>query len=292
MTIQQAQQQALSQLRLLYDEREAGNITDWVLEHITSKKRIDRLLDKQLALTTEQQGKLEIILQELSTHKPIQYVLGEAWFAGHRFFVNEHVLIPRPETEELVEWVLESQKSKIKNQKVIDIGTGSGCIPIALKKKCPEFFISAIDVSKDALAVAQKNANELHVKIDFLEIDFLNESNWSSLPVFDIIVSNPPYIKQSEEKTMSKNVLAFEPSLALFVADEDALLFYRKIAAFAKNHLAYDGFIFLEINEASGMETVGLFEKEGFSAELRRDMQGRDRMVKVFSPSIISSADN
>ncbi len=278
----------LLQLKMLYDEREAANIADWVMEHITNKKRIDRLLDKQALLHTEELEKLEIILQQLSTHKPIQYVLQEAWFDGMKFFVNEHVLIPRPETEELVHWVEEeSQKLKVKSQKLLDIGTGSGCIPITLKKKLPAVSVCSIDVSEDALLVARKNADTLGTAIDLLQVDFLNEANWNQLHAFDIIVSNPPYIKRSEENSMAKHVTEFEPSLALFVPDEDALLFYRKIAEFGKTHLAKHGSIFLEINEVLGKEVIRLFEKEGYTIELRKDMQGKDRMVKACITSLI-----
>jgi release factor glutamine methyltransferase len=164
---------------------------------------------------------------------------------------------------------------------LIDIGTGSGCIPISLKKKLPQLAVTAIDVSREALQVAKQNAATLHADINFVELDFLNEANWNQLPVFDIIVSNPPYIKQSEEVNMHKNVLAFEPSLALFVPDEDALLFYRKIAAFAKTHLTLRGILFLEINEALGNEVTALLQTLGFETALRKDMQGRDRMVKA-----------
>jgi release factor glutamine methyltransferase len=282
MTILEAQQKALLQLKILYDEREAASITEWVMEHITGKKRIDRLLDKQALLTTSQEAQVDTILQQLTTHKPIQYVLAEAWFAGMKFFVNEHALIPRPETEELVEWiVLESQKLKVKSQKLLDIGTGSGCIPISLKRFLPELSVSSVDVSKEALAVAQTNTGLLKVDIELLHFDFLNEANWDELPLVDIIVSNPPYIKQSEHGSMSKNVLDFEPSIALFVPDEDALLFYRKIALFAKTHLSKNGLIFLEINEALGKEIVELYESFGYTIELRKDMQGKNRMAKV-----------
>ena len=282
MTIQSAQQEVLVQLKLLYDDREAANITDWVMEHITGKKRIDRLMDKQASLSEIQLSCLQSILAELATHKPIQYVLGEAWFAGMKFYVNEAVLIPRPETEELVDWtehIIKNEKLKIKN--LLDIGTGSGCIPISLKKKLPQIAVTSIDVSGEALKVAGQNAETLNAEINFLQLDFLNEANWDQLPVFDLIVSNPPYIKQSEEANMSKNVLAFEPSLALFVPDEDALLFYRKIALFAKSHLSKQGFIFLEINEALGKEVTRLLESSGYEVELRKDMQGRDRMIKA-----------
>ena len=284
MTLQSAQQQLEIQLKTVYEEREAVNITDWVLEHITGKKRIERLLDKQLLLTDEQQTRLLQIKTELITHRPVQYVLGESWFAGMKLYVNESVLIPRPETEELIEWAAESiQNSKFKIQNILDIGTGSGCIPIAVKKKIPGVSVSSIDVSLEALQVAKQNAEILDTDIAFLHIDFLNESAWNQLPVFDVIVSNPPYIKQSEEKNMAKNVLVFEPLIALFVPDKDALLFYRKIAAFAKSHLNKKGMIFLEINETLGKEVVALFEKDGYVVELRKDLQGKDRMVKIIS---------
>jgi release factor glutamine methyltransferase len=282
MTIQQARQEALIQLKSLYDEREAANIADWVMEHITGQKRIDRLLNNQALLTTVQLQKLNTILPQLAAHKPVQYVLNEAWFAGIKFFVNDHVLIPRPETEELVEWIVEeSLKLEVRSLKLLDVGTGSGCIPISVKKKMSELSVTSIDVSENALLVARKNAVSLETDIQFLHIDFLNEETWSRLPVFDIIVSNPPYIKQSEHSSMSKNVTDFEPSVALFVPDEDALLFYRKIAVFAKTHLSQQGFIFLEINEALGKETVDLYEKEGYTVVLRKDLQGKERMVKA-----------
>jgi release factor glutamine methyltransferase len=285
MTIREAQQKALLQLKILYDEREAVNITEWLIEHVTGKKRIDRLLDKEAILTTSQEVQFDEALQELATHKPIQYVTGEAWFTGMKFFVNKHVLIPRPETEELVEWIVsESQKLKAKGQKILDIGTGSGCIPVSLKKLLPEISVSSVDVSKEALTVAQKNADDLTADIQLLHFNFLDESNWDQLPVVDIIVSNPPYIKQSEHSSMSKNVLDFEPSIALFVPDEDALLFYRKIALFAKTHLTKDGCIFLEINEALGKEVKELYENAGYFFELRKDMQGKERMARVYHP--------
>ena len=282
MTLQQAQQELQIQLKTVYDDREAGNIADWVLEHITDKKRIDRLINKNLALQTSQQNQLKEITKQLLSHRPLQYVLGEAWFAGMKFYVNESVLIPRPETEELVEWageIIKNSKLKIKN--LGEIGTGSGCIPISLKKKFPEISVCSMDVSEDALSVAKKNATALEAEIDFRNFDFLNEALWNQLPVFDCIVSNPPYIKQSEEIDMAKHVLDFEPNIALFVPDEDALLFYRKIAAFAKSHLTKDGMIFLEINEALGKEVVALYESFGYEVELKKDLQGKDRMVKA-----------
>ncbi|MES2004180.1 MAG: peptide chain release factor N(5)-glutamine methyltransferase [Bacteroidota bacterium] len=281
MTLPEAHLYTLTELKKLYDEREAANICNWVLEHVTGKKRVDRLLDKAGLLPDAQMVRLTSIIHELATHRPVQYVLGEAWFGGMKFYVNESVLIPRPETDELVEWIWrESQKLAVKSQKLLDIGTGSGCIPVSLKKKLPDLEISAIDVSDAALMVARQNASDLGATIAFAQLDFLAEKNWDALPVFDIIVSNPPYIKQSEESSMHKNVLAFEPSLALFVPDDDALLFYRKIALFGKKHLSSTGSIFLEINEALGKEVISLYETAGYTCELRKDMQGKGRMVK------------
>ncbi len=282
MTFQQSRLHALTALQKNYDVREAANIADWVLEHITGKKKIDHLMTTQALLPADQLLKLTNLLDELATNRPVQYVLGETWFAGMKFFVNESVLIPRPETEELVEWIVrESQNSKVKSQKVLDIGTGSGCIPVSLKKKLPDTEVSAIDVSEAALTVAKQNALNLAANIAFLLLDFLDEQPWNTLPIYDIIVSNPPYIKQSEESGMSANVLAFEPALALFVPDEDALVFYRKIALFGKEHLTKNGSIFLEINEALGKEVVALYEETGYICELRKDLQGKDRMVRV-----------
>ena len=292
MTLSEAQVTTRSALLSYYDTREAAQICDWVLEHVSGKKRIDRLIDKAALLTADQQLRLAEILAELQSHRPIQYVLGEAWFAGMPFFVNEAVLIPRPETEELVEWIVEDTlneergtlSAEQRTKHLLDIGTGSGCIPIALAKKLPHCSVSAIDVSEAALAVARRNAANLDANVQFLQTDFLDELQWPNLPVVDIIVSNPPYIKVAEQGTMARHVLDFEPSLALFVPDEDALLFYRKIAAFGKTHLRAEGAVFVEINEALGKETVALFEQQGYTVTLRKDLQGKDRMIKATLP--------
>ncbi len=281
MTIRSAQQTLLAQLRQLYEEREAANITDWVMEYITGKRKTDRLLVAHEMMPAEWQRIWHRIGQELLTNKPVQYVLGEAWFAGLKFFVNEQVLIPRPETEELVEWLAQSAGLKNTGHKLLDIGTGSGCIPVVLKKKIPEWQVTALDTSAGALAIASKNAVLHKADIELLQLNFLDENAWLPLTVYDCIVSNPPYIRQSEKESMEKNVVAFEPGIALFVPDEDALLFYRKIALFAKTHLSKDGMIFLEINEALGDSVTELLIREGYTAELKKDLQGKDRMIKA-----------
>ena len=282
MTVEQAYKELSSELSNIYDESEASNIADLIIEYLTGKRRLDRITEEETILPDQQQQKLEIITQKLLANTPVQYVLNEAWFGDMKFFVNEDVLIPRPETEELVDWIVtETTNTKYEIRKLIDIGTGSGCIPIILKKKLPNLNVRAIDVSEDALNVASKNAMLHGVQVYFLRLDFLNENTWNSFGKFDIIVSNPPYIKLSEACTMNVNVLEHEPHLALFVTDDDALLFYRKIADFATNHLEQNGMIFLEINETLGKEVTALFEQKGFKIELRKDMQGKDRMVKA-----------
>lgn len=276
MTIQQAYHFLQQQLSTIYDNDEANNIADLVIEHITGYKKLGRITHKDLSLSEQQTALFNNLIKELPTQKPVQYVLGEAWFYEMKFFVNEHVLIPRPETEELVELVT---SYKLPSASILDIGTGSGCIPITLKKKLPKTEITAIDVSAEALAVAKRNAANLHADINFKELDFLNEQSWNELDCYDVIVSNPPYIKQSESASMHTNVLSFEPHIALFVTDDDALLFYRKIALFGKTHLPTNGKIFVEINEALGAETIALFESYGYTATLKKDMQQKDRMI-------------
>lgn len=282
MTIQQVYQQLLFQLYGLYDDREAANIADWVIEHATGHRKIDRIIYNDLPVNNEQLGQINTITEKLLENTPVQYALNEAWFAGMKLYVDENVLIPRPETEELVEWIAEEVRSKkYEIRSILDIGTGSGCIPIALKKKIQTAKVKAIDISEGALSVAVKNAMIQAAQVYFIRLDFLDESTWKDLGKFDIIISNPPYIKRSEACTMNANVLQHEPHLALFVPDEDALLFYRKIAAFAKTHLEPNGSVFLEINEALGREVVELFIPQGYATELRKDMQGKERMVKA-----------
>ncbi len=285
MTIEASYRELSHQLNQLYDQREAMNIAGLAIEFITGKGNTDRIIDKNALLSQGQEEQFQTITKALLSHQPIQYILGEAWFAGMKFFVDKNVLIPRPETEELVDWIVGDAGLPAGRQDtgcgILDIGSGSGCIPIALKKKIKNSVITSIDVSEDALQVAKKNALTLGVEVNFLLIDFLDENNWNQLPVFDIIVSNPPYIKQSESNSMSKHVLDAEPHIALFVPDEDALLFYRKIAAFGKTHLNPKGRIFVEINEALSKEVITLFEKEGYRSHIKKDLQGKDRMVQA-----------
>jgi release factor glutamine methyltransferase len=279
MTIYQAHQQLRDALTPLYDPREAVAIANLVVEHLTGKKKTDRLLHPATLLTAEQQALWQSYSGQLVQYRPVQYVLGEAWFAGMKFYVNEHVLIPRPETEELVAWVTDHAGSSA--GQILDIGTGSGCIPITIKKKLPYSNITSIDISPEALCVAAQNATIFQTSINLQELDFLNEKQWHILGQYDLIVSNPPYIKISESTEMKKNVLDHEPSLALFVPDDDPLIFYRKIAAFAADHLAGNGSIFMEINETLGNEVRLLFETQQYKVELKKDLQGKERMIKA-----------
>ena len=283
MTVQEAYKQLMYQLFELYDDREAANIADMVTEHITGFKRIDRLINKQFPLSSEQKDLLNNCTAQLLEHNPVQYVLHEASFAGMQFYVDENVLIPRPETEELVQWITKEVYSLESGvYSLLDIGTGSGCIPVALKKKISSLEVDALDISAGALEVAKKNAAIQHTEINFYQLDILNEEEWKRLPKFDMIVSNPPYIKQSEANEMHKNVLQHEPHIALFVPDEDGLLFYKAVAAFGLLHLKNKGKLFFEINEALGKEVCKLLEEYGYTnIELKKDMQGKDRMVKA-----------
>jgi release factor glutamine methyltransferase len=294
MNIQEAQQYLQSNLSSLYDAREAANITGWVMEHLTGWKKVDRVVHKNEALSAGKVKLLEQYTTRLLTHEPVQYVLQEAWFCGMVLYVDEHVLIPRPETEELVEWIVgESQNTEYRIQnsesyaskgglRILDIGTGSGCIPIALKKQLRAAQVFACDVSKGALGVAKKNALAQETLIEWFQLDFLVEANWEQLPEVNTIVSNPPYIPVKDKDTMHPNVLEHEPHLALFVENNDPLLFYRKIAAFAQQKLLPGGSIYAEIHEDLGESTRQLFLSHGFHhVELKKDMQGKDRMVKA-----------
>ena len=280
----------LHELSPLYDEKEIESFFYLTLEKLHQKKRIDLALQPDLTMDETQLAQWETVLIELKNYKPIQYILGETEFYGLPFLVNENVLIPRPETEELVQLILvESQKSKVESFKILDIGTGSGCIPISLKKNLPSAEVFAIDVSKNALEVAQKNAEINGVEVNFTEANILLTDslalpthNSQLTTLFDIIVSNPPYVRNLEKAEINPNVLEFEPHLALFVEDNDALLFYRKITELAKNHLSENGKLYFEINQYLGKETVALVESYGFKkVQLLKDIYGNDRMISA-----------
>jgi release factor glutamine methyltransferase len=282
MDLQQAQQEMLSRLRPLYEDREAVTITDWVMEKITGWKKIDRIIHKNMSLSQEGLELFRLYAMELENHRPVQYVLQEAWFSGFKFYVDEQVLIPRPETEELVEWVVAELNSLSGENAILDVGTGSGCIAVALKRQLPEAHVYACDLSPGALAIAERNAVSNRAPIHFHQLDFLDSSQWNELPPVQTLISNPPYIPLGEKETMAPHVIGFEPHLALFVEDGDPLIFYRALARFALIKLPPGGQVFAEIHEGLGEEVKQHFQQNGFqSVILRKDMQGKNRMVKA-----------
>jgi len=279
MTIKEVYRNFLLQVQTVYSASEASVITDIIFESVNIHKT-DVIKNPQQTIGETANQLINDRLQQLLQHKPIQYILGEAWFYNMKFKVNEHVLIPRPETEELVEWVIENSKLHVSNSKILDIGTGSGCIAIALKKNLTGSNVTAIDVSHDALKTAAENALHNHANVDFIQTDFLQSSEWNKLGMFDIIVSNPPYIPINEKETMSRHVTQYEPSTALFVPDEDPLVFYEKIAAFGKDHLNYDGKIFVETHENLAQRTAAAFRSAKYNyVDVKQDIFGKERMV-------------
>jgi release factor glutamine methyltransferase len=269
----------------VYDNREIEAITLLVLEEITDMSRAKIKAFPEDDVPGEAAEKIQGILEELKTGRPVQYILGNTEFYGLNFLVNPATLIPRPETEELVEWVLQSQKLKVKSQmpfSILDIGTGSGCIAISLKKNLPDARVTAIDISPEALQTAKQNAVINDVEVKFIHDDILNTKFEIEHSKFEIIISNPPYVTLIDQAQMHQNVTGFEPHTALFVPENDPLIFYKAIADFAVEHLEDKGLLFFEINENFGKETVELLTCKGFTdIELRKDMSGRDRMVKA-----------
>ncbi len=282
--INDIRQHYLSELRRIYPEQEAGSLLDLLIDGLLNISRTQRALTPDLRISESEILKVHFAVKQLKQHRPLQYILGTAEFYGLSLRVDERVLVPRPETEELVEWIVSSFRRQPPVD-VLDIGTGSGCIALALKKNLPGSTITALDVSGEALQVAVENANRLNLDIRFLQWDILTEKANHFEGCFDVVVSNPPYVAESEKAQMQKNVLDHEPGRALFVADEDPLLFYRAIAGFAMEKLRPGGSLFLEINERFGPDTKGLLRKCGFAeAELRRDLSGRDRMLAAKKP--------
>ena len=280
MLLKEYKNQFTQELSTIYDVQEIDSFFYILLEAFHQMKRIDLALHPAIELDPMQLLQWETVLAQLIEQRPIQYILGETEFFGLPFYVNENTLIPRPETEELVEWILERSKGGSQNPKVkiLDIGTGTGCIAVALAKNLPEAEVYAMDVSEKALAIAKKNAARNEVQVTFLHQSILEAEDL--LQQFDIIVSNPPYVRHLEKEEIKKNVLDYEPHLALFVEDHDALLFYRKITQLAQKNLTQNGQLFFEINQYLGKEMQELLEEYQFkNIELRKDIYGNDRMV-------------
>ncbi|UKJ06017.1 peptide chain release factor N(5)-glutamine methyltransferase [Solitalea lacus] len=265
----------------LYDTVEAKSISQLVLMHVLNVNKTQLSMKGLRELNVQEIISLEMILEELLSAKPVQYVLGETEFYGCRIKVNEHVLIPRQETEELVHWILADLKyNKAGDLNILDICTGSGCIPIALKKNLPNAKLSGLDISYNALETATQNAVLNKAEVQFYYQDILN-AEASTPNSFDIIVSNPPYVRELEKEKMHKNVLDFEPHLALFVTDNNPLIFYKAIADYASKYLKKGGSLYFEINEVLGSETKAVMEAAGFyNVEVRKDLYDKDRMIK------------
>jgi release factor glutamine methyltransferase len=281
MKIKEYRSQFIQQLTPIYDAGEAESFFYLVLEDKQQLKRIDLALHPDLLFSEEEIVVWNSILEELKQEIPIQYLLGKTSFYGLDFEVNENVLIPRPETEELVEWILEGQKSKGENKKIriLDIGTGSGCIAISLAKNLPNAEVFALDISEKALATAKRNAEINEVNVTFINQNILETEDLGQQ--FDVIVSNPPYVRNLEKVEIKKNVLDNEPHLALFVEDNDALIFYKKIAELAQKNGSENSQLYFEINQYLGKEMINLLEKMNFkNIELRKDIYGNDRMIK------------
>lgn len=274
------------QLRTIYNEREAGNIAEMVMEKITGQKRVDRLINDP-EISQEMLAQFKLVEHRLLQHEPVQYVLGEAWFCGMKLTVDKQVLIPRPETEELVEWVIETvhdwPEPPHRHYKILDVGTGSGCIAIALQKNLPAYFETwACDKSDGALTIARKNADDQKALVDFVAMDFLDEDQQKQLPHVDIVVSNPPYIPDAGKNLMADNVVKYEPSMALFVPNDDPLQFYKALASFGKFKLQENGWLLAEIHEDLGQEVKDLWTIFHYrKVEIKKDLQGKDRFVRA-----------
>ena len=274
--MQSVRHQIEKELSDFYPQGELKVLVRMLLQQVAGWSLVDMLTHNDLTLTAAQQMQIADAVERLKRYEPIQYILGAAEFDGMRLVVDARALIPRPETAELVSLVAESVAP---DALVLDIGTGSGCIAVALARRLPQAQVSAYDVSPDALALAAENARNQGVKIDFRQVDILHEVP-ADAPVFDAIVSNPPYVTDSERASMEANVLDYEPALALFVPDDDPLLFYRAIADFAWTHLSIGGRLFFEINHRFGAEIVMMLRHKGFAnCAVQHDAFGKERFV-------------
>ena len=279
MRLNEIKQALKKQLAGQFESVELGPILSILIEHITGWDQMQQVVNKENSISEEQALAFETAAAELVAGRPIQYITGKTWFMGEPYIVNDQVLIPRPETEELVDWVIEYAAIKGKALRILDIGTGSGCIAIAIKKALPEAIVSAIDISTGAIKIAVTNAATLKADIEFTCLDILNTA---FLPgQYDVIVSNPPYIPMQEMKNMELQVTDHEPNIALFVPDEDPLVFYKAIARLAKLHLSTNGQLFFEIHYDQGDAMIALLDEIHFHAELRTDLFGKDRMVRA-----------
>jgi release factor glutamine methyltransferase len=289
LTLGQLYTHLLSELKSIYPYEEARSVVFSLLEHYLQVSKAKVMLQFNFEVPDLSLPPLAKAMEDLLNHKPLQYIIGKTWFLDGEFKVNNHVLIPRPETEEMVKSIIDHFDSITGEYsyppRVIDIGTGSGCIAITLKNHFPEFPVVALDISEDALQVARTNALNHKADVAFWHADLFDPEAVDGLSVFDVIVSNPPYVLESEKKLMQRNVLDYEPAAALFVSDQDPLIYYKAIAEFASINLRPGGHIYLEINENFGDQVKSLYLTSGFvEVEIRKDLSGKDRFLYCKSP--------
>lgn len=266
-----------------YPDTEASAIAKAILTDVFQLSTTGLYASKDMNFSTNQAEKLEVIITRLRANEPLQYILGNCYFCGLNFHVEPGVLIPRPETAELVEWIISDCNSSDSPIRILDIGTGSGCISISLAKNLPQSEVHAWDISEDAIRIASDNANRLNANVRFRQTDVLGQIPTNTM--MNVIVSNPPYITEAERTDMDANVTDWEPDTALFVPDNTPLLFYERIADIGKQILTPDGTIYFEINQRFGTETVDMLRKKGYrNVELRKDLSGNDRMIKAEKP--------
>lgn len=281
MTIDEANRTLISSLSGPFDDREASSISFLVMERLTGMSRSLQVLNKTTEFTEKQSEEFQHYFTDLMRMRPVQYVLGEAWFGPFSFFVDEHVLIPRPETEELVDWLLKDNTNRVSGTSLLDIGTGSGCIAIYIKKKRNDFVVRALDVDNSALQIAKKNSHRLDVQVDFFQCDIRSSGQWHNIKPVDIIISNPPYIPEKQKASLEKHVREYEPFVALFVPDDDPITFYKIIGVIALEKLKPGGSLFLEIHHDYAKNVMDWYTENGFSLELRKDFSGNNRMIKA-----------
>ena len=264
----------------IYPGGEARTVVREVVCHVTGHTLTSLLVSEGEEITAREEEEVRYLVARLAEHEPLQYVIGRAWFCGRRFAVREGVLIPRPETEELVVWIVERESAR-SGPRMLDIGTGSGCIAVSLALTVAGAEVDATDISPAALAVAEGNARSLGAAVNFMQSDILT-AEVPERPMYDVVVSNPPYVMERERGEMERNVLDYEPDTALFVPDEDPLLFYRAVAAYARGALAVGGALYFEMNGMLGEETARMVSSMGFAdVEIRCDMEGKQRMLRA-----------
>ena len=271
--------QIANSLQEIYEEREAKNMASWLIEDFFGLSYHQIHTNEKIFWSPEKEQKIKESIERLRNKEPIQYITQRADFFGYSFLVSPHTLIPRPETEELVELIIQENQAN-KTVKILDIGTGTGCIPITLAKKMPFAEVFSLDISEEALKIAQQNNEKLKTNVHFFQHDILTK-DLANFPTLDVIVSNPPYIREFEKELMNDNVLKHEPHLALFVENHTPLLFYKRITFLASKFLKKGGKLYFEINEAFGKETAELLKNAGFEQiEIIKDLQEKDRIVK------------